>query len=661
MGGDDHRQDDGVSAMRQKQIQRAAALLLAALLASLAACSGREGPDIARNGRVSLAVEDPVTFQMLYASEVETLNYLVSYSSVDTELSANLIDTLVDCDSYGQILPGLAESWESNREMTEWTFHIRRDANWYDWEGNVYAPVTADDWVATAQYVNNAANGSGVQYLYSTGAVVEKAQDYFNYTNYLQHPNDYEAAPRKVEASEIGVCAKDRHTLVVTLDQPCPFFLSVLSYSSYLPVNRSFLEAQGDAFGTGKEHLLYNGAFILTEFEPMERHVLTRNPDYWDAGSVHLDEIEQQYDADAPHTAVRRYLAGEIDYAHVDAERLAQAFADPAAAAEIHQERADTFWSYFYTFNFEPQFDEEYEPENWKKAVANEEFRKALQLGLDSLNALRAYNPEEPESLQHHTLTPPGALSLDGTDFTEYGPLEGVSARVSYDPERALMYRDIARGELEPEGVSFPVKVLMPYNPATVGWQNECRAVEAQMEELLGRDFIDIIVVEGPETGFLTEVRSSGKFAFMKCRWGADYADPQTWAEPFRSDSNYCFWERSENRSVNMHYEAWASKVSMASGLYDSMENRYWFFADAENLLLEHAIFVPFSIESDSFIMSRLNVFEGEYAPYGLVNQRYKGYCLHESSMNREEYAAAYAQWQEEREARLSGGAGSRG
>ena len=98
----------------------------------------------------------------------------------------------------------------------------------------------------------------------------------------------------------------------------------------------------------------------------------------------------------------------------MDAERLAQAFADPAAAAEIHQERADTFWSYFYTFNFEPQFDEEYEPENWKKAVANEEFRKALQLGLDSLNALRAYNPEEPESLQHHTLTPPGALSLDG-------------------------------------------------------------------------------------------------------------------------------------------------------------------------------------------------------------------------------------------------------
>ena len=74
MGGDDQRRDDGVSAMRQKQIQRAAALLLAALLASLAACSGREGPDIARNGRVSLAVEDPVTFRMLYASEVETLN-----------------------------------------------------------------------------------------------------------------------------------------------------------------------------------------------------------------------------------------------------------------------------------------------------------------------------------------------------------------------------------------------------------------------------------------------------------------------------------------------------------------------------------------------------------------------------------------------------------
>ena len=129
------------------------------------------------------------------------MNYLVSYSAVDTALSANLIDALVDYDPYGNILPGLAESWESNEDMTEWTFHIRKGAGWYDWQGKFYAPVTADDWVASAQYVNDAANDSEIQYMYATGSVVVKAQDHFEYTDYQLHPEAYDITPRKIEAS----------------------------------------------------------------------------------------------------------------------------------------------------------------------------------------------------------------------------------------------------------------------------------------------------------------------------------------------------------------------------------------------------------------------------------------------------------------------------
>ena len=641
--------------MKRKNNGRLAALLLtAALLAALCACGGTAEKTGAADGAVSLAYANPVTFRTRYSSEVETLNYLVSYSSVDTALSANLIDALVDYDAYGNILPGLAESWSSNADMTEWTFRLREGINWYDCEGHVYAPVTADDWVAAAQYVNDAANGSGIQYMYATGSVVVKAQDYYEYTDYQLRPEAYETPPRKVTAEEIGVSAPDARTLVYTLEQPCPFFLSVLSYTSYLPVCRAYLEEQGEAFGTGKEHLLYNGAFILTAFEPMEGHELTRNPGYWDAGNVHLDVISQRYSADAARDGVEKYMAGEIDYTAVEAARAEKLLSDGAAAGELHRSRPDNMWSYFYLFNFEPRFDERYEPENWKRAVANEEFRKALSFALDRLNALRVYDPEEPESLRIRTITLPGILEIDGVDFTQYGALARVSAREDFDPARALRYRDLARAELAKEGVTFPVKALMPYNPATVGWAEECAAVEAQMESLLGADFIDIIVEEGPETGFLTEVRSSGKYAFMKCRWGADYADPQTWAEPFRADSEYGFWDRSENRHVRMHYEAWASKAAMASGIYESLEERNWFFAEAEALLIEHAIAVPFSAENRGYVMSRLNEFEGEYAPYGLANQRYKGYVLHDASLSAEEYDAAYEKWQEARGQRPS-------
>ena len=152
----------------------------------------------------------------------------------------------------------------------------------------------------------------------------------------------------------------------------------------------------------------------------------------------------------------------------------------------------------------------------------------------------------------------------------------------------------------------------------------------------------------------VTEIRSGGKYAFMKCRWGADYADPQTWAEPFQADSGYCFWDRSENQSIKMHYEAWASKAAKASGIYESEGERGWFFAEAEALLIEHAIAVPFSTENRSYVMSRLCDFEGEYAPYGVVNQRYKGYVLHDSSMSMEEYDAAYEQWRKAKGLRLT-------
>ena len=192
----------------------------------------------------------------------------------------------------------------------------------------------------------------------------------------------------------------------------------------------------------------------------------------------------------------------------------------------------------------------------------------------------------------------------------------------------------------------------MPYNPATAGWRQESNRVERQLESLLGSDFIDVIVEAGPETAFLAEVRMSGKYAFMKCRWGADYADPLTWTEPFGEYSDYNFWHLCDDQKIIMIRAAWLSKVSRASAIYENDEKRYRFFAEAERLIIDHAIAIPFSISAgDGYVMSRLNDFEGEYAPYGIANQRYKGYFLHTDSMNMEEYGAAYALWQEQKQA----------
>lgn len=627
--------------------------LAGAMALSLAGCGGAGG---------NTTAEDASVYRELYSSEVTTLNYLITSKQVEYKVGANVVDCLVEYDNYGNIIPSLAESWEHNEDMTQWTFHIRQGVKWVDKDGKEVADVTANDWVSAAQYVNDARNDSSTQYMYNTGAVVHNAEAYYDYTAYLltletlgistgENAVDENGDPitvvDPVDPASIGVTAQDDYTLVYTLDQPCPFFLSVLSYTSYMPVYGPFLEECGDQFGLDNETLLYNGAYILSSYEPQQERVLTKNPSYWDKDNVFIDEIRSIYNAEALSVGVSMYQSGETDYAQISSDLLDSMLADESTKDLVHGSRPDNSFSYFYCFNFDPNFDEAYEPENWKLAVNNENFRKAVMASLDRVKALTVNQPYEPESLLNNTITPANFATAAGVDYTQYDALKGYTDGDSFDAAKAVEYRDAARAELEAAGATFPIKVLMPYNPSTANWDKECQVVEQQVEGVLGTDFIDIIVEAGPETGFLSAVRGSGDYALMKCNWGADYADPQTWTEPFVDGGTYMFWDRSEDPTTQALYNEYMSKVNQASSTYDDDQARYTAFAEAEALLIDHAIVIPYSISSgDGYLISNLNPMEGEFAPYGVALQRYKYQKLYDTSMSMEEFDAAYAEWE---------------
>lgn len=633
-----------------------AGLLTGVMALSLAACgsssSGSSDSGSGENG-------EKTTFRSLYSGEVQTLNYLTTSTTNDYAISANIIDCLVDYDQYGNITPGLAESWESNDDMTEWTFHIRKGVKWVDNNGKEMADVTANDWVAAARYVNDAAHESDNQYMYDTGAVVHNAQAYYDYTAYMlaseNGTKDTDADGEKLEpvdpvnAEDIGVEAPDDYTLVYKLDAPCSFFTSIVSYTSYMPVSQACLDEYGDSFGLDNESLWYNGAFILSTYEPQEKHVLTKNASYWDKDHVYLDEVVSTYNADASSVEANMYKNGEIDYASISADLLDSWLKDDAVKDEVHGSRPNNSFSYFFCFNFDPQFDAEYEPDNWKLAVNNENFRKAMMASMDRVKALTVSEPYNPESLLNNTVTPANFAAAAGKDYTQYDALKDITNGDSFDAAKAVEYRDKAKEELEKEGCTFPVKVLMPYNPSVTNWDKECQVLEQQMESVLGTDFIDIIVQAGPETGFLSAVRRSGAYAFMKCNWGADYADPQTWSEPFTEGNNYNFWDISEDEGTQAIYQEWTDKVTEAEAICTDDEARYNTFAEAEKLLIDHAIIVPFEISNGGYTASKVNPLEGEFAPYGVALQRYKFQHLGEKSMSMDEFNTALAEWEEAR------------
>jgi oligopeptide transport system substrate-binding protein len=460
-----------------------------------------------------------------------------------------------------------------------------------------------------------------------------------------------------ISFDEVGVKALDDYTLEYTMEVPVPYFISVLSYASYLPVYGPFLEEMGDSFGIDNESLLYCGAYVLSEYEPNVSHVFRANPAYWDKGKVYIQEYQHIYNADEVTLAPAMFQRGEIDEAFIGADILDNWFTNPETKDLVRGNMPVIAYSYFYTFNFEPRFDAQYEPENWLIAVNNENFRQALMSGLDRIKALTLQDPYNPESLLNNTVTPETFAVGAGKDFTQYDALKPFADGDSFDEAKAVEFRDKAKEELTAVGAAFPIKALMPFNPSITNWDKECQVVEQQLEALLGADFIDIIVEAGPSTGFLGEVRRAGKYAFMKCNWGADYADPQTWTDPFSDANSYNFMYTDEEKvlsekpATNKTEETQAivteyyAKVDAAKAQTADIAARYAAFAEAEAFLIQHAIIIPFSVDTDGYTATLRDPFSGMFAPYGLSPFRYKGVKLLEKPMSNAEFEKAYAEW----------------
>ena len=650
--------------------KRLFALLLAfAMVLGMTACGGKTEPAEttapAAEATDAPAVAEAATYRTLYASEVTTLNYLITTQENEMSIAANVVDCLVEYDNVGNIEPALALEWSSNEDATVWTFTLRQGVKWVDKDGNEVAEVTAHDFVNSAHYVCDAVNAAAGAAQYTN--IVAGAEEYNEWTAYqLALPNAVDGTDENGNAVKfvtnedgeqeileevaeatlegIGIKAIDDYTLEYTLIKSCPYFVSMVSTGPFMPTNAAFMAECGDKFGTSNEYLLYCGAYVLDTYEPQNQRIMTKNASYWEVDAVYIDTIHQKYNAEASSVATTMYLAGDIDQASVSADLLTAMMADPEYADDIHATRASTSYSYWYLFNFDPNFDAEYEPENWDIAVNNENFRKSIYAALNRVAALSASDAMDPASLVSNTITPAG-FSSASADYTTYGDLAAFASGDYYNTDAAVAYKEAAMTELAAAGATFPVKVLVLYNPTSSSWANESQIVEQSLENTLGADYIDVIVKAGPDTGFLSE-RRAGNYGLMKCNWGADYADPETWTDPFVEGSKYNFIFKATGAETQALFAEYTALVDAAKAVTNDMDARYEAFAKAEALLLEHGFALPIHTSSRSYQMSNLNIFEGQYAPFGNATLRYKDQHLYADSMSMEQWQAAYTEWQ---------------
>lgn len=652
-----------------------AAALSTAAAGLLSSCGGSAAGGTAATG-------DSATYTVLYARQPATLNYLICSADPDLYHGTHCVDTLVEYDSRGKIREGLATSWEWDADTLTWTFHLR-DENWVDYTGAVLGPVTAQDFVDALAYLLNPDYASGTTSLVTP--YVAGAEDYYNYCVWRNNANNGTVAEDgttytidaagtvtltaadgstttcpAVDFSSVGVAAVDEHTLTYTLNYDFPGFLSLLNYAPFEPAYGPMLAELGDQFCTSAETACNCGAFYLAEYTPLESWVMKKNPENYDKDNVYIDTIRYIYNQEALISGPEMVRRGEIDQATISSDILDSWLADDTTKDMVSMDRPETGKSYFYFFNFLPyahQFpnwnttgvDAQYQPDNWAKAVNSTNFRKAFLYAINPAVTLAVTAPEGYENYKLHTITPPSfCTDSKGVDYTECGALAKVTDH--FNEATAKQYRDAAVQELTAAGATFPIKVQYPYNPAVVDWDKQCQVFKQQVEGVLndGFDFVDIIITQGPSDNFLNAVRRAGAYEFMSYYWGADYSDPETEVYPFYQEAGdrgtcYAFLRTGVEDGIITGETAdyvmtYMDMVEKAKAITADLDARYAAFADAEAYLIENALVIPLSLPVPPYIATRLNLWEGQYAPTGFSSNRLKGIHILDHYVSMDEY-----------------------
>ena len=229
-------------------------------------------------------------FNMQYATDPQTWDMMATSRAADSNAITYQTEMLMWYDGEGTQQPGLAESYTVSDDGLTYTFKLREGLIWTDSQGRKVGDVTADDFVAGFQHMMDAQGG--LEFLVD-GRVVG-AHEYI--------------AGQTTDMSTVGVKAVDDYTVEYTLEAPCRFFLSMLGYNPFAPMNRAFYESKGGKFGadfdssaadytygTSPDNVAYCGPYLVTNATAENTIVYEANPNYWNADAVLVKTMTWRY------------------------------------------------------------------------------------------------------------------------------------------------------------------------------------------------------------------------------------------------------------------------------------------------------------------------------------------------------------------------------
>ena len=561
-------------------MKRIVALVLAMVMAlSLAACGGSSAPaataapaaagDAAPADTAAAASDGDKVLNVMVEVEVESLDPQVATDGTSFEVIANYTDGLTQMDADGAAVPAIAESWDVSEDGTIYTFHLREDANWSNGE-----PVTANDFVFAWRRAADPALASEYSYMLSDIGQIKNAAAII---------------AGEMDKSELGVKAIDDKTLEVTLEVPVSYFLSLMYFPTFYPVNQAFFEGLADGtFGTSPETVLSNGAFVLTSYEPAALSFsLTKNADYYDADKVQLDGLNYQVIKDSQQ-AYMSYQNGDLDIVMLSGDQVEQVEGDP----ELNITGAGYLW--YLTLNMHDV-----------PALNNQNMRLALSNAVNRASIVG--DVVKDGSVATYTAVPPQfAAGPDGSDFSADQTM--FSDVCSDDTAKAAAYYEAAKAELGTD--TFEFELLVEDQTET---QNVAAVIKDQVEKALPGVTLNIKVE--PKKQRVADIQD-GNYEVCLTRWGPDYADPMTYLNMWITgcSNNYGLWS-------NADYDAIIADCTTGAYVTDA-EARWSAMYDAEKIVMDQAVIVPLYTKANAN-MIKTGVEGIEFHPVAL-NRVYK-------------------------------------
>ena len=598
----------------------------------------------------------------LITRELETFNILYSQRAEDGENLTNLVDGLLEVDTDGKLVPGIAEEWGTEDGGLTWTFKIRQGVKWVDVNGNEKADCTAQDFAAGLEWVmnfhkNNSSNTS------MPLEMVKGAQEYYEYTKTLSEEEAF--ALNAEEGSKfremVGLETPDDYTVVYHCITQKPYFDTLATYNSLYPISPAMVEELGGPTGVksmNNENMWYNGAYTMTSYIHNNEKIFTKNPLYWDTECKRFDTVTIKM-VESNDISFQLYQNGEIDYVDLSEAHINTIAKDPSNKYYDYMVPAvPSKYSYQFHFNFNKNKEDGTPDTNWNTAIANEAFRKSWYYGLNLSDYWKRTNAIDPMVCENNFYTMKGLVyTTDGTEYTELvkkelglGETNGnTPARI--DTAKAEEYKKQAIEELTALGVTFPVGVDYYISASNQIALDSANVMAQAFSDGLGDDYVKFNI-KTYVSSVRNEVVQPHLHSFVTNGWGADYGDPQNYLgqEVYGNDNayysaNYSYIneiteETPENKALLDTYKEYSAMVEAADAITDDLDARYAAYAKAEAYLLDHVLVLPCNY-SIGWCLSKIDNDTKMYAMYGAQNEKIKNWETNSAGYTSEEKGVA--------------------